>query len=240
MLLMSNINQAWPPTYTWRKSARATRMSLRISPSVGLVLVTPANCSEKKARAFLESERVWVEKHASLLQTIQQTLAQPILPQVVSLSALGLSRQLCVLSTQRVRVRCYEVGDQLVVSGAKDDAQVILALKRWLRQKAWAVLPSWCESWATLTGWSFDCVRIRSQKTIWGSCDANGVISLNDKCLLLPPSLVDYILVHELAHTVEANHSSAFWRLVEKHIPSYRDHVRQLKAIEQSLPIWVR
>lgn len=237
---MPSNNLTWPPAYTWRKSLRAKRMSLRISSSAGLVLVTPVSCSEKKAQAFLASERVWIEKHAALLQSIQLTLAQPLLPKVVHLPALGLSRELCVLSDERVRLRYYEVNDQLVVTGAKHDGQVLLALKRWLRQKAWAVLPSWCESWSSLTGWSFDCVHVRSQKTIWGSCDARGVISLNDKCLLLPPRLVDYILVHELAHTVEANHSSAFWRLVEKHIPLYRDHVRQLKAIESTLPLWVR
>jgi hypothetical protein len=66
-----------------------------------------------------------------------------------------------------------------------------------------------------------------------------GVISLNARLLLLPPHLVDYVLVHELCHTRHLNHSSAFWRLVARHCPTYPAHRRELCAAGRQLPAWV-
>ncbi len=85
-------------------------------------------------------------------------------------------------------------------------------------------------------GFAFKKISIRNQKTRWGSCSKSGTISFNYKIALLPAHLADYIIVHELCHAGEMNHSRRFWALVEKAIPDYRQLRSELngKGIRRS------
>ena len=67
------------------------------------------------------------------------------------------------------------------------------------------------------------------QKTRWGSCSSKGNLNFNWKLVLLAPELLDYVVVHELAHRREMNHSKNFWKIVEAELPDYREHRRRLK-----------
>ena len=72
-------------------------------------------------------------------------------------------------------------------------------------------------------------VRLRSQVSRWGSCSRKGVLNLNIKLGLLPPELAEYVLVHEVCHLREFNHSPAFWKLVQERVPDYREKRRELR-----------
>ena len=85
-----------------------------------------------------------------------------------------------------------------------------------LRRKAKSVLPARLAQSAALHGFKYSAVKIRKSKTRWGSCSTKGTISLSFYLLLLPENLIDYVLLHELCHTVHLNHSPAFWALVNQ------------------------
>ena len=72
-------------------------------------------------------------------------------------------------------------------------------------------------------------ITIREQKTRWGSCSSKGNLNFNWKLVLLDPELLDYVVVHELAHRREMNHSKNFWKIVEAELPDYRERRRRLK-----------
>lgn len=72
-------------------------------------------------------------------------------------------------------------------------------------------------------------ISIREQKTRWGSCSSKGNLNFNWKLVLLAPELLDYVVVHELAHRREMNHSKDFWKIVEAELPDYRERRRRLK-----------
>lgn len=84
-------------------------------------------------------------------------------------------------------------------------------------------------------GYDFNRITIRDQSTRWGSCSSNKTLSFNYRLVLLPPELADYVVVHELCHLKEMNHSSKFWQLVAKTIPDYPIRRKQLRKHEQEL-----
>jgi predicted metal-dependent hydrolase len=83
--------------------------------------------------------------------------------------------------------------------------------------------------YAEVMGISYGRISMRNQKTRWGSCSSDGNLNFNCRLLFLPSDLVDYVVVHELAHRRYMNHSPEFWREVERYMPDYRERRERLK-----------
>ena len=83
---------------------------------------------------------------------------------------------------------------------------------------------------APVVGVTYGRITIRSQHTRWGSCSAKGNLNFNCLLMLTPPEILDYVVVHELCHRKELNHSARFWAEVERVMPNYRDHRKWLKV----------
>ena len=98
-----------------------------------------------------------------------------------------------------------------------------------LRAQAARDLPPQLHALAAVHGLDVRRVSIRNQRSRWGSCSARGHIALNYRLLLMPPDVREYILVHELMHLKQPNHSIRFWRLVEAACPGFRDAERWLR-----------
>lgn len=90
-------------------------------------------------------------------------------------------------------------------------------------------LPQRVSRYAPQIGVSFGRITIRSQKSRWGSCSAKGNLNFNCLLMLAPPEVRDYVVVHELCHRKQLNHSPAFWSLVEEILPDYRVRKQWLK-----------
>ena len=87
-----------------------------------------------------------------------------------------------------------------------------------------------CRYFAERMGVSYGMVTVREQKTRWGSCSTKGNLNFNWKLVLMPPEVLDYVVVHELAHRLQMNHSAAFWAEVGKILPDYRERRQWLKV----------
>ena len=98
------------------------------------------------------------------------------------------------------------------------------ALEALYRRKAREQFEDCADRYAAEMDLDYDRIEIRNQKTKWGSCSTTGTIGLNWRLLMAPPEIIEYVVIHELAHLREPNHSEAFWSLVEQYDPDYTDH----------------
>lgn len=98
-----------------------------------------------------------------------------------------------------------------------------------LRDRAMRVIPVRTEYFAQLLGVSYGRITIRCQRSRWGSCSSTGNLNFNCLLTLVPPEVLDYVIVHELCHRLEMNHSQAFWEKVAKTLPDYRQQRKWLK-----------
>ena len=98
-----------------------------------------------------------------------------------------------------------------------------------LAEQALKLIPQIVEYFARQVGVTYGRITIRNQKTRWGSCSSKGNLNFNCLLMLAPTEILDYVVVHELCHRKEMNHSKAFWTEVEKVLPDYRQSVQWLK-----------
>lgn len=223
-----------------KPSKRAKYLRLKIDQQGYVQMVLPQGCPVKQAQAFAESKRAWIEKS---LQSIRQQPITPItLPQRFTFPIVQESWAIDYQETPSGKLIYTTDADELSLSlsgKVNDQALVFGFFDFWLKERGKRCLPHMLAQVSKDTGLDYSRVTIRKQKTRWGSCSSKKSINLNCKLLFMPASVVRYVMVHELCHTQEMNHSKRFWALVEKHDPDYRHHEALLKQSRDYVPIGI-
>ena len=231
--------------YRIRESARARHVRLRVTLEHGLEIVVPKGWVVRDIPAMLERKRDWIraalESRAFDRARFEHERHWQM-PAQIELPALASTWELQARATAARGATVRPVAPtRLEISGAiADERACRAALGRWLTRQAHDYLVPRLQRLAQQTKLRYRRVSIRRQKTRWASCSRGGTISLNARLLFLPPDTVDCVLIHELCHLVELNHSPRFWRLVERHCPDYRRHDVRLRETGKTLPVWAR
>lgn len=225
--------------YHLRVSPRSRSIRFRVTPQRGLEVVIPRGYDPQRVPALLARKERWI-RAALERAAAYRAEADWQLPTRIELPAVGLTWQVTARPTDNARtaVRATEAG-QLLISGDPGDEQACrAALGRWLMRQAHEYLVPRLVRTSEELDLPFRRTLIRRQRTRWGSCSRDGTISLNAKLLFLSPETVDYVMIHELCHRVELNHSPRFWRLVEQHCPDYRRIDAQRRELWRAVPRW--
>ncbi len=230
--------------YRVRVSPRSRRVCLRVTMEQGLEIVVPRGYDVGSLSDLLRRKERWIRRTLERMESYRTALgfgSAWALPPEIALPAVGCIWQVSAQKTTKTPgVAVHETGPgQLRVSGALDDERAACAaLKRWLVRQAHAHLVPRLRALGLSTGLHYRGVSLRCQKTRWGSCSRERVISLNAKLLFLPPELVDYVLIHELCHLAHMNHSERFWKRVGAHCPDFSARDQQLRQMWQHVPRW--
>lgn len=101
------------------------------------------------------------------------------------------------------------------------------------KERARVLIEAQVRKWIAVYGVTYGRVAIRDQKSRWGSCSRKGNLNFSYRLIFLPPELIEYVVVHEICHLREMNHSRRFWDLVAESVPDYRARRRELRALEK-------
>ena len=199
----------------------ARRYVARVTPGGEVRLTVPRGASIAAGLAFIEREAVWV---ASEWRRVQQRTRWDHGTQVRYRGEIMLiERDRTTVTVGDVRIRC----------AADDDPRARLEA-HW-RTEAARELPARCLELAVERGLRPISVRVRNQRSRWGACSGRGAITLNWRLVQMPPDVADYVMLHELAHLRQPNHSRRFWREVESLCPGWRTAERWLKTFGRDL-----
>jgi predicted metal-dependent hydrolase len=203
-------------TITLRTSPKAKRASLRVRNGAIIVLM-PENGNVKALLDFIQKE-----KKQLLRMLEEESLQHPLLDDTNEMQTNTF--KLHIFRTERKNVYMslnegvLHIACPLDMDFKNEHVQQLMKdlLERALRHEARRVLPNRLHRLAEQHGFSYTDVRIGNAKGRWGSCSTRGSINLSLSLMLLPDHLINYVLLHELCHTLEMNHSERFWSLMNK------------------------
>lgn len=217
-----------PVAYTLRTSQRAKRLRLVVRPETGLEVTVPRGVPMRRVEQVLAEKARWIERSFAQVASRPSPMSYP-LETGTPLTYCGRTIHLDVQrgpGRPRVALR----GDTLCVTATDTDAAVIRDLvRRWYRRAAREVFAERTAYWNTGYGFSYGRIAVKDQKSRWGSCSRQGNLNFNWRLLLAPLPVLNYVVIHELAHLREPNHSPAFWALVAEQCPDYKTDRRWLR-----------
>lgn len=223
-----------------RPSNRARRLILRLLAADTLEVVLPQGVLRSHVPGFLAKHAAWI-REARERRAAHPEERERGIPGAIHLRAVNEFWKVQSIFTLGTKVQLSEFssGRVLKLRGNTDQPHLWSALLQgWLKQKAGEILIPWLRRVTDQTGLTCRQVTVRLQRSRWGSCSSRQHINLNARLLLVAPELVDYLLIHELCHTRELNHSERFWNLVQRHCPEYKAMDHRLNLASRELPLW--
>lgn len=221
-----------------RRSPRARRVRLVARVDRGVELVLPQRGGEAVGRALVADHSEWIDRQRARLERRTLDLGRPGV-----VWRLGDALPLAVYHGMRARIlelpECHE--HRALAISAPDRDAAMRVVERWYRDTARACIDERIDAW---TGPEPERVRITDTSSRWGSCSETGTLSFSWRLVLAPVSVLDYVVVHELAHLDHLDHSPAFWSAVERALPGWRaphdwlrDHGHELHAYDPGVAV---
>jgi predicted metal-dependent hydrolase len=221
--------------YLLKQSTRSIGYRLEIRHDSGLTVVVPKKFSRKYVDELLHKKEKWILRHLPGSKPVQLSLFKKEADQGDKIPFMGGKLEICRISGNGKRPVVELQGTRLLVSGYDEARGISQILERWYRQQASPVFTAKADAFQLSMGVRYREILIRGQRSRWGSCSHKGNLTFNWKLLMAPEQVIDYVIVHELAHLKHMNHSKNFWEMVARFCPKWKGHRKWLLAHEQEL-----
>ena len=214
-----------------RVSRRAKYLRLEVRHPQTVVLTVPASCSATAADQFLDQHQQWLREELGKLRARTAALPRLSEPGWNGADQIRIRDRLLSLHhvparLRRPELRLGETHAELFAPAAwrEQPQRLTAALKRELREEARLRAEYWLAREIPRCGHKPTALRIGDQRSLWGSCAADGRLSFNWRLLMAPDPVFRYVVIHELCHLQHRNHSRQYWSLVGRLMPDYAEH----------------
>jgi predicted metal-dependent hydrolase len=219
---------------TLKESKRSRYLRLRVDPKEGIVAIVPKGISEKILIPFLQEKKAWLEKSLRKQEKLKS--------QFTIFTHRGNYRtrfHTLFLRPHKKNTVKSAVGENKIIILYPEDAEVTderiqivirrAVLEAW-RVEAKRILPARVKELADQYHFKYRKLTVKNAKTRWGSCSAENNINLNLQLMRLPDELIDYVIIHELTHTIHKHHQARFWQTLERIFPNARQLDKALNS----------
>ena len=212
------------------RSKRKT-LSIAIDAFGRLIVRAPIHCAQSRIDAFLKEKEAWILRKQSERQAVGVQKAPDDL-NGYELFIVGKKYQIVCVDANAIQI---DPEKGVLYLPKKDAKKRLLA---WLKENALRILTKSTETQAEKMGVTFQRVEINSARRSWGLCTGENVIRFSFRLLFAPKDVVEYVVIHELAHVRHKNHSARFWSEVQKYVPDYKERRAWLKKYAALMEIF--
>lgn len=207
---------------------RSRYIKLRAASKIELVI--PANVSLQRAQEFLFSKKLWVKT-----QYLKLKAKQP--EEYKKICIFGDEYQI-ITQNNEINEPIKLAENILYISKVIPEEKIALTIRIWLKKIFKSKIQALVKNYADQLGVHYTKLVVKDTKSRWGSCSSSGTISLSWRLILAPKPVLDYVIIHELCHLKEMNHSAKFWLLVRNMMPNYIEPRSWLKQNGKFLHHW--
>lgn len=213
--------------YLHKTHPRAKRLTMRLNKKGEIVITTPKWTPKKLIEKFVRSNHDWITTQQKNLAKRKNFADNPNSILIFGKKYKKLKKKIESASKITIRENNFEI--RLLDSLKKTQTKEQKLIDDFLKNTAEKYIIPRTHQLAKKMKISFKRISLRQQSTRWGSCSSKGNLNFNWRLAHFAPKIIDYVIVHELAHRTHMDHSKDFWRLVEKHNPEFRLHRGWLK-----------
>lgn len=221
-----------------RRGVNIKYLSVRVAPGRGVWVNVPYGVSHGQVLKFLEEKKEWIAGTTAKMKVYEQQtgvglkLGAEVVTKLHTLKIAG-----TVEKKPAYQINGREI--MLLIPQETPYEKVEGIVKKFLleiyKMECRQILPERVKKYADQYGFRYASLLFRNNISCWGSCTVDNKISLNIKLMKLPDEIIDYVILHELCHTVEKNHSASFWKLVKKVCPDYEIRRKKLRTFNTRL-----
>lgn len=215
-------------THTIIRSKRKS-LALVINKEGELIVRAPLRMPTAEITAFIEQKQGWILKKQQQIKAAGARYQSLTLTSGESIPFLGEPRTLVVDSVSKILL----TGDTLLIP--KNATKEMLVA--WMKKQARTVITRRVRHYAALMGVEYSAIKMSSAQARWGSCSAQNSLNFAWRLVMCPEEIIDYVVVHELAHITQKNHGAQFWAQVESVLPRYKKHRAWLKTNRKILEL---
>ena len=215
------------PQYIHIVNPKLKHIYLTFDNEGNLVIKSP-KVPQRKIEQLLLQKASWINNSR---EKIQQKKGKALdFSKASECYYLGRAYPITLIQHNKKRVKLHFDGEKFFLLYHTYDERLFQThLDRFYKNEAQEQIPSHVESWVEKMNLAPTAIRFRKTKRQWGSCSGKNVLNFNTMLMKLPLDVIQYIIVHELAHIRHKHHQKAFWQLVESHLPDYKSRIKELK-----------